>query len=396
MKIVRAHKIRLRPSNRQAGYFARACGVARFAYNWGLGEWRRQYEAGEKPSSYALKKQFNSVKRQQFGFVTNVTKCAAEQAFTNLSTAFQNFFRNVKVGKPPGYPRFKRRGIHDSFYLSNDKIQLKGRHVRIPKLGWVRMREPLRFQGKIMSATISRTAGHWFCSIQIEIDTPEIKAVGPTVGVDVGIKELAVVSDGRIFTNERALQTAERRLSLLHKAVSRKPRGSRNRYKAVQRLQRHHYRIACIRSDAIHKATAAITKGCSRIVLEDLNIKGMMRNRRLAKALSDAAMGEFHRQIIYKAEQRGAEIIVADRFYPSSKTCSGCGAVKDILTLGERVYSCEACGLEVDRDLNAAINLKQLAEGSSATACCLGSSGVEKHETTDWAGISRGSAAQSQ
>jgi len=387
MSVQCTHKIRLQPNNQQANHLRQACGVARFAYNWGLGEWQRQYEAGEKPSPYALKKQFNSIKREQFDFVT---KCAAEQAFTDLGKAFGNFFRNVKAGRPPGYPRFKRRGIRDSFYVDNIQLKLKNKRVRIPKLGWVKMAEPLRLQGKITSAVISCTAGRWFCSIQVEIDIPDVKAVGPTVGVDVGIKRLAVTSDGRVFQNPRALRTAEKRTRLLQKAVSRKPKGSRNRAKAIQRLQRHHYHIACIRADAIHKATTAITKGVGRIVLEDLNIAGMMRNRRLAKALQDASLSELHRQITYKAEQLGIEIIWADRFYPSSKTCSGCGSVKAVLTLGERQYRCEACGLKIDRDLNAALNLKQLAAGSAVTACCLGSSGVSmvRHETTDWAGIS--------
>ncbi|KKM96524.1 hypothetical protein LCGC14_1177200 [marine sediment metagenome] len=392
MKIHRAHKIQLQPNQHQAGYFAKACGVARFAYNWGLSEWRRQYEAGESPNRYVLNKQFNLVKRQEFPFVLDVTKWAPAQAIIDLDRAFKNFFRRVKQGKKPGYPRFKRRGIQDSFYIAGERLRLKDKLVRIPKLGWVRMTEPLRLQGKIMSATVSKTADRWFCSIQVELEIPEPKADGSTIGVDVGIKQLVTTSDGRTFTNPRALQKAQRRLRLLQKAVSRKSKGSRNRHKTVLRLQQRHYRAACIRSDAIHKATAAITKGVGRIVLEDLNIEGLLQNHRIAKALGDAALGELHRQIIYKAEQRGVEIVVADRFYPSSKTCSGCGAVKDVLTLGERIYICEACGLEIDRDLNAAINLKQLAGGSSATACCLGSSGVvasQQDETTDWAGIPR-------
>ena len=396
MKISRAHKIQLKPNRRQTGYFTRACGVARFAYNWGLGEWKRQYEAGEKPSAYALKRQFNQLKRQRFPFVLDVTKCAAEQAFSHLGRAFQNFFRRVKQGKLPGYPQFKRRGIHASFYIANDKIRLKGRHILIPKLGWVRMTESLRFQGKIMSAVISSTAGHWFCSIQVEAEALGPKVTGPTIGVDVGIKELAVVSDGRAFPNPRALGQAQKRIRLLQKAVARKPKGSRNRRKAILRLQRQHYRVVCSRADAIHKATTAITKGAGRIVIEDLNIKGMMRNHCLAGALSDASMAEFHRQIRYKAEQLGIEITTADRFYPSSKTCSNCGHVKDVLTLKERIYGCDECGIEIDRDLNAAINLKNLAVGSTVTACCLGSSGADtdQHETTDWAGISHEAVKQ--
>ena len=361
MRIIRAHNIRLKPNNRQASHLWKACGVARFCYNWGLAEWKRQYEAGEKPSGYSLRRKFNSIKRQEFPFVMDVTKCAADQPFVNLGRAFRNFFRNVKAGKPPGYPRFKRRSVRGSFYVSNDRIRFNGCRVNIPKLGWVRTQEPLRYEGRILLAVITHVGNHWFCSIQVEIETPNVKAIGPIIGVDVGIKELAVTSDGRVFQNPRALRAAAKRTRLLQKAVSRKPKGSQNRRKATQRLQLHHYRVACIRADAIHKVTAAITKGAGRIVLEDLNVKGMMQNRRLSKALADASLGELHRQIIYKAEQLGIEIIRANRFYPSSKTCSGCGAVKDVLTLGERIYKCSECSLEIDRDLNAAINLRNLA-----------------------------------
>ena len=377
MKLQTTHKIRLCPNNRQTNYFARACGTARFAYNWGLWEWKRQYEAGKKPSAYGLKKAFNALKREQFPWALEVTKCAPEQAFSDLGNAFKGFFRRVKAGKKPGYPRSKKRGkSKDSFYLSNDQFIVEGKRVRIPKLGWVKMREALRLEGKILSATVSRIADMWFVSIQVEQDVPDPHAEGPVIGVDVGIKTLATVSDGRTFENPKALRQGESRLRRLQKAVSRKKRGSQNRKKAIRQLQRQHYRVSCVRNDAVHKATSAITTGCSRIGIETLNVSGMLKNGRLSRALSDASMSEALRQIVYKAARRGADVVKAALFYPSSKTCSGCGFVKTDLSLSDRTYACEACGLSIDRDLNAALNLKILAAGSAVSACRLGSAGA--------------------
>ena len=373
MKIQRAHKIRLMPNNAQARYFSNACGVARFTYNWALAEWKGQYAAGEKPSSNALKKQFNQIKRNQFPWIIEVTKCAAEQPFTNLGKAFQGFFRNVKEGKGAGYPRFKKRGIHDSFYITNDKIMFNGKRVKIPKLGWVRMREALRFDGKVMSATVSKTADMWFISVQVEQTISDSVPIGPVLGVDIGIKTLATISDGRTFENPRALGRAQKQLRRLNKSVSRKKKGSANRKKAVARFARRHYRVSCIRLDSTHKATTAIAKSCSVVGIEDLNVAGMMKNHRLARALSDASMSEFHRQLTYKMQWSGGEVIKADRWFPSSKTCSACGYIMDKLPLSVRQWTCPACRTIHDRDQNASINLKQMAVGSTVSACRLGS-----------------------
>jgi putative transposase len=195
------------------------------------------------------------------------------------------------------------------------------------------------------------------------------------VGVDVGIHHLAVTSDGGHFDNPRALAKAQQTLRVRQKSVSRKVNGSANRRKAVARVARVHRRVANIRKDAIHKMTTAITKQASVIVVEDLNVSGMLKNHRLARALSDASLAEIHRQLAYKSKWNGVEFIKADRFYPSTKRCSGCGAKKEILSLSERTYRCECCGLVIDRDLNAAINLKMWPTVASASACCPGSSG---------------------
>lgn len=371
---------------------ARCCGIARLAYNWGIDEWRRQYEAELKPSGYSVKKQFNAIKGADYPYVFEVTKSAPEIAFANLDKAFSGFFKNIKQGKRGGYPSYKKKGQHDSFGLPNDKIKIDRKRVRIPKLGWVKMRETWRFHGdKLLSIAVSKRAGQWFISLSSEAEIPAHAQSDHAVGVDVGIKELAVTSDGEIFENPRALRNARQRVRLLQKSVSRKRKGSSNRKKAVLRLSRQHYRVSNIRKDALHKASDAITKRCSLIGIEDLHIEGLLKNRSLSGALADAGLSELLRQIEYKAAWRGATVVKADKFYPSSKTCSGCGSVKTDLALSDRTYRCDQCGLEMDRDLNAAINLKQYAVGSTVKACRLGSAGslLVASETTDWAGTFR-------
>lgn len=391
MKIIKGHKIRLDPNNKQANYFVRACGVARFAYNWGLDEWKRQYEAGEKPSAFALDKQFNFIKKQEFPFVTEVAAHITNRSFINLGAAFQKFFKNIRTGKKPGYPRHKHKLFHNKFYVVNHLIKFENKKVYIPKLGWVRMRESLRLEGKILSATVSRAADKWFISIQVEQDIEQEIPEGPVIGVDVGIKNLATVSDGSTYTNPKALREAESRLRLLQKSVSRKKKGSKNRKKAIIKLQKEYHKVSCIRSDSIHKATFSITTGAAAIGIEDLNIKGMIKNHKLSKSLSDASLSEFLRQLEYKAEWKNIPIVKADRFYPSSKTCSCCGEIKEDLKLSDRIFKCDHCGLEIDRDLNAAINLKNLAVGSTVLAYRLGSAGcdVSHSATNDWVGNSR-------
>jgi len=375
----KAHKIRVYPNDKQATYFKKACGAKRFAYNWALAESKRLYEEeGISVTGYDLSKRLNAVKDVQFPWMREVTKWAVQQAVYDAREAFRKWWNPKLKNK---VPKFKKKGkAKDSFYLGFDAFKTKGKRIYISRLGWVRAAQELRLGGKLLSATVSRTADKWFISINVDTLTgpgkPEIEGV---LGVDVGIKELAVTSDGEVFENPRVLKKAERKLRGLQKSFARKQKGSKNREKTKTKLTRQYYKVSCARKDAQHKATTAITKSCSTVCVEDLNVQGMMKNRRLAKALLDAALGEFLRQVEYKSEWNGVTPLQADRFYPSSKTCSGCGAVKEKFTLGERTYKCEACGLVIDRDLNAAINLKQLAVGytESLNACGDGSSGPD-------------------
>lgn len=386
MKINQAYKVELDPNNVQRTALLRHAGCARWAYNWGLRRKIEEYEVnGKSPGAMSLHRDLNVLKKTApenggVPWMYEVSKCAPQEALRDLDRAFQHFFRRCKQGdKRKGFPRFKsrKRGIGGFRLTGTIKVTKDGRHVQLPKLGLLRVKErgylpgPDRDDVRILSATVTEQAGHWFVSLAVEqeVADPPQEPTGDTVGVDVGIKTLATVSDGRTFDNPKSLRRAEARLRRLQKAVSRKQRGSNNRKKAVEQLRRQHYRVTCIRRDSIHKATSAITKSASVIGIETLNVKGMMQNRRLSKALSDASLSEFLRQIEYKARWRGAIVVKADRFYPSSKTCSGCGEVKADLTLGDRTYECGSCGLEIDRDLNAALNLRALAVSSTVTAC---------------------------
>jgi putative transposase len=216
---------------------------------------------------------------------------------------------------------------------------------------------------KINRATISERAGHWFVSLQVEeiIETP-MPATNDVIGIDVGIKYLAVLSNGKVFDNQKTLYKHEGRLSKLQRELSRRTKGSYNREKTRRKLAKAHYKVECVRKNNLHNITSYIIKKKkpSIIVIENLNIVGMMQNRHLSKALADASLSEIKRQIIYKAKWHGVKVVEADRWYPSSKTCSNCENRKPMLSLGERVYKCEACGHIEDRDLNAAKNLKNL------------------------------------
>jgi putative transposase len=362
------HKIQLVPNNKQAGYFAQAAGVSRFAYNWALAEWQRQYEAGERPSEISLRKQLNSIKREQFPWMYAVTKSAPQQAIKNLGNAFERFFK--KQGQ---YPRFKKKGIHDSFRADNgptekggDAVRVKGKRIKLAKIGWVKMRESVRFQGQIKSVTISQQAGHWFAAINMDTeDLPHQRKNQASVGVDLGVTALAVLSTGERVEGPKAYQKALKRIRFLNKELSRRQQGSKNWMKTRLKLAKAHYRIACLRQDALHKLTTELVLNNWVIGIEDLNVSGMLQNRRLSRAIADQSFGEFRRQMVYKSAWYGSELVIYPRFRPSSKMCCQCGQIHE-MPLSKRTISC-ACGNTMDRDLNAAINIKNYAV--STTAC---------------------------
>ncbi len=315
-----AHKIHLDPNDAQETYFRKACGVARFAYNWALAEWNRQYHAHKadpslpKPSETALRRQLNALKREKFPWMLEVTKNAPQMVIIQLGDAFRNFFEGRSQ-----CPQFHRKGVHDSFSLTNDQFEVRDRKIRIPLLGWVRMNESLRFSGKIQSATVSRVVDRWFVSLAVEWEDRSKRPAENqgAVGVDLGITALATLSTGEKVIGpkpHRALIKRQRRLSRSlsrkHKAAKMKmgltpdaplPKGvrlpvSENAKKARAKLSRLHARIANIRQDALHKLTTDLTGRFDTIGIESLNVRGMLKNRRLARSIADMSFFEFRRQ----------------------------------------------------------------------------------------------------
>ena len=363
--MIRGHKIRLYPNNKQATYFAKACGVARFAYNWALTEWNRRLEAGERTTEAELRKSLNAIKRAQYPWMFEVTKCAPQLAIKNdLSNAFKNFFE-----KRAGYPKYRRKGIHDSFSLSNDHFEVEGKKVWIPLLGWVRMAEELRFKGKLIEATVSRRADQWYISIQVEMPDVNVNHTSESqaVGVDVGVRSLATLSDGTVIAGVKAGRRYERKLRRLNQELSRR-RGARrgeekseNFKKTKHKIAQLYAKIADARSDETHKLTTMLTREYGLIGIEDLDVKGMMSDHSLARSVADMSFFEFRRQLEYKAEVTGSRVITADRWFASSKLCSICGNKNEELSMQMREWTCGQCGARHDRDVNAAINLRDYA-----------------------------------
>lgn len=290
-----AHRIALDLNNVQATYMARASGVARFSFNWALAEWKRQYEAWKldnsqpKPTQMALRRQLNAIKREQFPWMLEVTKNAPQMAIIHLGEAFKNFFAGRAT-----YPQFRKKGVHDRFSLTNDQFSIDDSRIRIPNLGWVRMREALRFTGKIMSATVSRVADRWFVSIAVDTKDdsylPKAENQG-AVGVDLGVSALATLSTGEVIAGRKPHKVLLARLRRLSRSLSRKQKGSSNRKKAKGKLSKLHARIAAIRRDALHQLTTNLTRRFHTIGIEDLNVKGMVKNRRLAPTWVSSSCG---------------------------------------------------------------------------------------------------------
>jgi len=375
MLVHKAYRYELDPHNRQRSYLHRHAGVARFVYNWGLEQRITLFKKNQGTNRFtdAMKqhKLLVSLKRTQFPWMYECSKCAPQEALRNLHRAFQNFHRGRKQGKKIGFPRFKRKGVRDSFRLTGT-IRFEGRKIQLPRIGKVRIKEKRDsyYKGRILSATVRRRADRWFVSVTVEEELLDFTPKGGVaVGVDLGVKTLATLSDGTVFTNPRALGRRLRKLRHLSKSLSRKKKGSKNREKAKLHLARMHLRIFNIRQDTLHKVTTYLAKSHSRIVIEDLNVSGMMRNRRLARAIADVGFYEFRRQLEYKCWWYGSHLAIASRTYPSSKLCSECGHRKKELSLSEREYHCEECGLRIDRDLNAALNLVTVSLPETLTAC---------------------------
>lgn len=370
MIVQRGYKTEIAPNNKQITLLCKNAGAARFAYNWALNLKKIAFDNKSKiPNAIELHRELNLLKQTDLSWMYDVSKCSPQEALRNCDTAFGNFFRKCKqkVKGKKGFPKFKSKKNGLGSFKLTGTIKVSNTHIQLPRLGKLKLKEYgyLPLNAKILSANVSERAGRWFVSLQIEEEINQIQKPECIVGVDLGIKTLAVCSDGITYPNPKALRSNLDKLKRRSRQLSKKEKGSKNRKKAAKRLAKLHYKISNIRKDSIHKITSELTKTKSKVVIEDLNVSGMLKNRKLSRAIQDIGLFEFRRQLEYKGKWYGCEIIIADRFYPSSKSCSQCGWINKDLSLSDRVFMCDSCGLEIDRDLNASYNLESYTVSST-------------------------------
>lgn len=363
MKIYKSYKTELKPNNKQKTLFRKGCGVTRFVYNWGLDRVQKRIS---KPNAFVLSKELNAVKKKEFPWIYEVSKCASEEALFDLEEAFKRFFKVDKSGKKANFPKFKKKHSSKQSFRLKGSIEVKENKIKLPRIGFIRLKQKnyLPQNIKIISATVIRYVNKWFVSILVE-EEMQPRTLSGVLGVDLGIKNLATCSDGTIFENPKALKNKLKKLQRITRKISNQKNGGKNREKTRKKLAKLHYKIVCIRKDTLHKITTWVTrtKLPEVVVLEDLNVNGMLKNHKLALAISDVSWHEFKRQIEYKQKWNGGQVVLVNRFFPSSKTCSSCGYVREELKLNERKYMCSNCGMKIDRDLNAAINLEKYGRG---------------------------------
>ena len=352
-----AHKIELRPTVAQADYLSRACGARRHCYNQLLIHFKQD---GVKWSKAAAYQHYIKVIRPAFPWYNEVSSRVTRNAIDDLDNAFKHFFRRVKAGLNPGFPTFKKKGVADSFALREAaKFEVEGRTLRIEKLPTrIKMRQKLRFTGQTKQVTLSQRAGKFFAAILVETQDYNPHAPEKDIaGVDFGVKRLATISTGEEIPANQKLKANLKRLRRKSRNLSRKQPGSNRRAKAKLQVARLHLRVANQRQAVIHEVSDKLTRTFKSVVLEDLNVKGMAKNRKLARAVNDAGFGMLRQAIEYKAALRGVQVIVADRWFPSTRTCHACGQLHD-MPLGKDTIRCD-CGNIDGRDLNAAKNLEK-------------------------------------
>jgi putative transposase len=395
VKVIQAYRFALEPTPAQERALRSHAGAARFAWNWGLARCKERYEAeGKWYSAMDLHKLWNAAKKADpaLAWWGENSKCSYQESFRDLDRALHDFIKSRKgehKGRRLGFPKFKKRGkCKDSFRFGSGVMRCSGSAVTLPRLGTIGTHESTRKlarrlkagTARILSATVSCTAHRWFASFTVEVQrtVPGRHArPGSAIGIDLGVRTLLTGVDDRgnvvSIVGPKPLGAAQRRLRRASRAHSRKQPGSVNRRRHADRLARIHARVANVRGDALHKATSELARRHETVVCENLNVAGMTRNRKLARAISDQGFGAARRMLGYKTAWYGGQLVLADRFHPSSKTCSTCGAVKAKLPLSERTYRCERCGLVLDRDLNAARNLLDLAaSGAERLNACGG------------------------
>ena len=367
--MILAKKVRLYPSETQEQKLWQSVGTARFIYNWTLAKQEENYKNGGKfISDGVLRKEITQLKKNELSWLNEVSNNIAKQAVKDACDAYKKFFKGLS-----DKPRFKtKKRSKKSFYNDNVKLKVKdNKLVNIEKIGWIKTNEQLPIGVKYSNPRISYDNKYWYISVGIEQEENQEELTDISLGIDLGLKDLAICSDGTVYKNINKtymVRKIEKRLKRLQKQVSRKyeknKKGkeyvkTKNIIKLEKQIQQVHRRLANIRNNYLHQTTTNIVKTKPyRVVIEDLAVSDMMKNKHLSDAIRKQGFSEFRRQLEYKCNFRGIKLVVADRFYPSSKSCSQCGKIKKDLKLKDRVYKC-SCGLNIDRDLNASINLSK-------------------------------------
>jgi putative transposase len=368
--MILSKKIRIIPTTEQEQQLWKSAGTARFMYNWTLAKQEENHKNGGKfISDNDLRKEVTIMKQtEEFKWLNEVSNNIAKQAVKDACNAYIRFFKGESEK-----PRFKsKKKSNPSFYNDNIKLKVKPKKILIEKVGWLKIKEQIPMDVKYTNPRVSFDGKYWYISVGVEKEKPKVELTGESIGIDVGVKSLAKCSNEMTYENINKTETVkklEKRLHRLQRKLSKKYELNKEERKYVktsniEKLEKEirliHRRLSNIRKNHLHQATTKIVKTKpSRVVMETLNIKGMMKNKHLSKSIAQQGLYEFKRQLQYKCEFYGIEFIEADKWYPSSKMCSECGHIKQKLSLSERTYICEECGLVIDRDFNASVNLSR-------------------------------------